>query len=178
MRSAGNGSYGLVAAVAVVLTGWVGMAGLARGDGVIIIEPVRRRPQPMPPVRPHLPMTMLRQKATVRIHDLAAVTEVDQTFGNPNGYEVEGTYLFPVPAGSNINDFAMAVNGKQVSGEMLDADKARSIYEDIVRRKRDPGLLEFVGQRLYRARVYPIPANGKVDVQIKFTGRSSRSAGR
>lgn len=169
MRAASSCGYRTLTIVAVLLAGGLGLVGQVRGDGVILIEPIRR-PHPHPMPRPHQPMTMLRQKATVKIHDLAAVTEVDQTFGNPNSYDVEGTYLFPVPAGFNINDFAMMVNGKEISGEMLDADKARQIYEDIVRKKRDPGLLEFVGQRLYRARVYPIPANGKVDVQIKFTG--------
>jgi Ca-activated chloride channel homolog len=172
MRTVSHSGYRTLAIVAVILSGCLGFTPQVRGDGVIIIDHINRPPRPpMPsPVRPDLPMTMDRQKATVRIHDLAATTEVDQTFGNPNGYEVEGTYLFPVPAGFNINDFAMKVNGKEVSGELLDADKARRIYEEIVRKKRDPGLLEFVGQQLYRARVYPIPANGKVDVTIKITG--------
>jgi len=40
---------------------------------------------------------------------------------------------------------------------MLYTDMTRAIYEDIVRRERNPGLLEFVGQQLYRARVYLIP---------------------
>ena len=120
---------------------------------------------------------MLRQKADVEIRDLAAVTRVNQTFGNPNSYEVEGTYLFPVPDGFQIDDFAMTVNGKQITGELLDADKARAIYQEIVSRKKDPALLEFMGQRLYRARVYPIPANGKVDVTIKFSGQLQPVAG-
>lgn len=172
MRTGRHSGLGFLAVVAVVLVGGLGIASPVRGDGVIIIvDPIRPpHPHPMPPPRVHQPMTMVRQIAKVRIHDLAATTEVDQTFGNPNNYDVEGTYLFPVPAGFNINDFAMKVNGKQVSGELLDAEKARSIYEEIVRKKKDPGLLEFVGQQVYRARVYPIPANGKVDVTIRFTG--------
>lgn len=147
---------------------------LAWGDGVIIIEPIRR-PHPMP--RPERPLEMLKQKADARIRDLAAVTTVEQTFHNPNSWDVEGTYLFPVPDGFQIDDFAMTVNGKQMSGELLDADKAREIYQQIVSRKKDPALLEFVGQRVYRARVYPIPANGQVDITIKFSGQLQPMAG-
>lgn len=146
----------------------------AHGDGVIIIEPIIR-PHPHP--RLDQPLEMRKQKADVQIRDLAAVTTVEQTFGNPNSWEVEGTYLFPVPEGFQIDDFAMTVNGKKMTGELLDAGKAREIYQQIVARRKDPALLEFVGQRLYRARVYPIPANGRVDVTIKFSGQLLPMAG-
>ena len=60
------------------------------------------------------------------------------------------------------------MNGKIVSGEVLEKDKARSIYESIVRQMKDPGLLEYVDRGLFRARVFPIPPGGNMDVRIAY----------
>jgi Ca-activated chloride channel family protein len=62
----------------------------------------------------------------------------------------------------------MWMNGEEVEGEVVEAGKARRIYEDIVRRMRDPGLLEYVGRDLFRARVYPIPGKGDVRIKILY----------
>ena len=80
------------------------------------------------------------------IKDQIAVTKVEQEFYNPNPRQLEGTFLFPVPKGAQINKFTMEINGKQVEAELLAADKARGIYEDIVRKLRDPALLEYAGR--------------------------------
>ena len=66
---------------------------------------------------------------TAKVTGRVAVTEVDQVFYNPSGSRLEGTYLFPVPKGAQIDRFSMDVNGKMTDAELLDAAKARGIYE-------------------------------------------------
>jgi len=41
-----------------------------------------------------------------------AITEVDQSFFNPNPQRLEGDYLFPIPKGAQIDKFSMDINGK------------------------------------------------------------------
>ena len=113
----------------------------------------------------------------VSIEDQVATTEVDQTFYNPHDFIAEGTYLFPLPEGTSISEFTMFMGGQQVKGEVLDSDKARAIYQAIVRQRQDPGLLEFVGHRLIRASVFPIPARGDVRITLKFSRVLAADAG-
>jgi len=177
MRTQAIGRIGALIVMASFGAAWLAGAGSAGADGVIIIEPPRPIPGRPPAIRRAQPLRMLRQTVNVHIRDLAAVTEVDQVFSNPNSWQVEGTYLFPLPDEFTVNQFAMMVNGRKVEGELLDADKAREIYRKIVSKMRDPALLEFLGQRLYRAKIFPIPANGKVEVSLKYTGQLRPMAG-
>lgn len=144
-------------------------------DGFIYIEPhvvdvPHPTPQPRPRriARPQFPLRVTRHHVTVEVDGNVARTRVDETFHNPNPRQLEGTYLFPLPPGASISNFAMSMNGKIVDGEVLERDKARSIYESIVRQIKDPGLLEYVDRGLFKARVFPIPANGDVRVQIDY----------
>jgi Ca-activated chloride channel family protein len=130
-------------------------------DGFIVPNP---RPGESIP-----PLTVKSHRVTVEIIDQVARTSVDQVFVNNFDRDIEGTYLFPVPEGASVNEFAMFVGGERVRGEMLDSRQARRLYEDIVRRMRDPGLLEYVGRNTFRARVYPIPARGEKRIQISYT---------
>ncbi len=98
---------------------------------------------------------------------IADVT-VDQTFRNETDRRLEGTYLFPLPEGAAVSKFAMTLGGRMVEGEVMDAVRAREIYESVVRRRRDPGLLEYVGRGLFRARVFPIEPRGRVDIRLSF----------
>src|SRR5438105_4158076 len=104
-------------------------------------------PRPMPPPRTYIsaPLEVNYVKVDTRINDQVAVTSVDQEFFNPNPSRLEGIFVFPVPKGAHINKFTMEIDGRQVEAELLAADKARHIYEDIVRRMKDPALLEYSG---------------------------------
>ena len=115
------------------------------------------------------PLDLVNHHVTVAIDEQVAVTKVEQTFRNPTDRQLEATYLFPVPKGASVNKFAMWVNGKEVKGEMVEADRAATIYTDIVRRTQDPGLLEYVGNNLLRLRVFPIPPHGDQKVSLSFT---------
>src|SRR5437660_11214989 len=115
------------------------------------------------------PLAMLNHKVTVAIEDQAAVTRVEQTFRNHTDRALEATYVFPVPKGASVNQFAMWVDGKETNGELVEAAKARDIYTSIVRRTQDPALLEYLGNNLLRLRVFPVPPRGDQKVALSFT---------
>ena len=115
------------------------------------------------------PLAIRSHRVTVGIHERVAETRVVQVFRNQTDRVLEGTYVFPLPPGASVSGFAMTVNGRRVEGSVLEANEARSIYEGIVARMRDPGLVEYMGGNLFRARVFPIPASGDQTVELRFT---------
>jgi Ca-activated chloride channel family protein len=123
------------------------------------------------------PLDMVNHQVEVAIVDQVAVTRVTQTFRNHTDRPLEATYIFPVPKGASVNKFTMWVDGKEVPGEMVEADKARQVYTDIVRRTQDPGLLEYMGNNLLRLRVFPVPAHGDQKLSLRFTSVASSDAG-
>jgi Ca-activated chloride channel family protein len=149
----------MIAGLAVVLL--LMLAQPAFADGIIIIDP------PVPEVPPYL--TVKYHRVTVTIEDQIATTRVDQVFINESRHELEGIYTFPLPEEAAITDFAMWVDGERLSGEILPADEARRIYEEIVRRQRDPALLEYVGRNTFRARIYPIAPRSEKRVEIEYS---------
>ena len=62
----------------------------------------------------------------------------------------------------------MYINGKETKAELLDADKARKIYEDIVRKFQDPALLEYVEQDLIRVKIFPIQPKSEQRVKLTY----------
>jgi len=52
---------------------------------------------------------------------------------------------------------------------MMDATQARSIYESIVRAKRDPALIELAGHGMLRARVFPINPGETRKITLRYT---------
>ena len=104
------------------------------------------------------PLAIKHQRVNIAIKDGVANTRMEQVFKNHTNRDLEAVYIFPVPAGATIDDFAMYINGKRQSGELVEKKKARKIYEDIVRRMKDPGLLEHIGANLFKVSVYPATA--------------------
>lgn len=115
------------------------------------------------------PLPLVRENIDTSIEDQAATTVVEQTFRNPANARIEGTFLFPLPEGAAVSDFGMTVNGQMIQAELLDADKARRVYEEIVRQQKDPGLLEYLGRAMFRARIFPIEANERKTVKLEYT---------
>jgi Ca-activated chloride channel homolog len=144
-----------------------------RADGIIIPHPPCRI-EPCPPLPPTLPRPMAQldiryHHVTVSIQDQLAVTRIDQVFYNPNDWPVEGTYVFPLPLDAAVSEFTLWIDGKPVSGEVLDAEQARAYYDEIVRSMLDPALLEYVGRGAVRASVFPIPPAGERRIELEYT---------
>ena len=155
--------------LSVILIWWYVCISFVCADGVVIVDPDH---QTGINVRSMLdkpkPLTVKYHRVSISINNRIAKTTIDQVFKNSLDLDLEGTYLFPLPESSTISDFVLYMNGKKISGEILEKDEARKIYEDIVRRMKDPGLLEYVGRNMFKARIYPIPAHGETKIQLEY----------
>ena len=131
---------------------------------IVIVPP----PRPVPVPYPHY-LSIKDYDVKVKINGQLATTTVEQVYQNSFPRMLEGTYLFPIPEGASISKFYLYVNGEEVPGEVLEANEARRIYEGIVRQLNDPALLEFAGCGLFRARIFPIPANGEAKIKLSYS---------
>ena len=147
--------------IAMVMTAAVlVVAQVAMADGMIV--PVR----PDLPVRGHWSVKYHHVKVTVR--DQVASVHIDQEFVNHSRRDMEVEYLFPIPPGAAIDSMTMVVDGKELTGRLMEAKEARKIYEEIVRRKKDPALLEYMGSGLYRTRAFPLQRGKPAKVVVTY----------
>jgi Ca-activated chloride channel homolog len=115
------------------------------------------------------PLAVKHQRVDIRVKDGVATAKIEQVFKNSVNRDLEAVYVFPLPQNAAIGDFAMYINGKRMSGELVEKDKARKIYQDIVRRLKDPGLLEYLGGNLFRISIYPVPKNGEQRIELEYS---------
>ncbi len=121
------------------------------------------------PNEPDLPpLALQRHDVRVEIVQQAAVTTVEQVFRNHTDRKLEAQYVFPLPKGAAVSKFSMLIDGKEVAGEIVAKDRARQLYATLVTRTQEPGLLESIGSDLFRASIYPIPAQGVQKVVIRY----------
>ncbi len=159
-----------LAPVLATLVSCLGLSLPAAADGLIVIRDFPPGVRPVPDGHPAwTPLEVRYHHVTAKVTGRVAVTEFDQFFYNPSGSRLDGTYLFPIPKGAQIDKFSMDVNGKMTDAELLDAAKARGIYEEIVRKMRDPALLEYLGQGLFKVRIYPIEPRSEKRVKLRYT---------
>ncbi len=139
-------------------------AGALSAQGWIEIE---RRP-PRPGI---VAGSVVRVSSNVRtrITGRVATIEVEEQFRNTGGGIAEGVYLYPLPGEAVFQNFSLWMGEQEVRGEMMNAEQARGIYEEIVRRLRDPALLTLEGHGLVRARVFPIQAGETRRVVLRYT---------
>lgn len=145
----------------------------SHAQGVIVpiacdARPCRPVPRPRPiPIPNALPVKSI--ELNTRIVGQVATTHVVQVFRNDTAYTLEGTYFFPIPETASIVEFAIWENGKKLVGEVRSREEARRIYDEIVRRQRDPGLLEYAGKDLFQASIFPIPPNSDKKLEITYS---------
>jgi len=119
-------------------------------------------------VRPVGAVRLDKHSVDATIKGQLATVTVEQTFFNTTNRRIEGIYRFPLPPRASVARFAMTMNGKMVEGEIMERTKARKVYQGIVNRKRDPGLLEMVEKGLFRARVFPIEPGKPTTIRVVY----------
>jgi len=114
------------------------------------------------------PLGIKNHRVSVTLKDGVATTRLTEVFYNSTSSRLEATYVFPIPREAALTDFAMYVNGKRQSGRIVEAEQARQVYQDIVRRMRDPGLLEYMGANLLRMSVFPIEPQSTQKIEVSY----------
>jgi hypothetical protein len=124
------------------------------------------------------PMQLQELSMDILVMGQTAVTTMEMTFYNPNDRVMEGEFEFPLSNGQEVSRFALDIDGKLREGVVVDKALGRQAFEDIARRNVDPGLLEKTEGNNFRARVYPMPAQGVRRILIAFEQELSQRDGR
>lgn len=132
----------------------------ARADGFLIPR------EPGRPVRGGWAVTSHRVDVVVTGPHARVV--VDEEFVNLGRVTLEAEYVFPLPAGAMVSGVTLFEGDRALEGRLLTAEEARRAYEEIVRRQKDPALLEYLGRDLYRVSVFPIPAGERRKVRLAY----------
>ena len=127
------------------------------------------------PDRPGGGVVKVRTDVSVVVVGRVAHVEVEEFFRNDGRRLGEGDYIYPLPGEAVFSNFSLFQGDEELRGETMDADRARSIYEEIVRRKKDPALIELVGHGLVRARVFPIPSGETRKITLRYTQMLDRA---
>jgi len=144
-------------------------AALLQAQGIIVPGPCQRCPDMPRPMNLPRSLPIKSIKIDAKINSQLATTHVEQIFRNDTNVTLEGTYLFPIPETASIVEFAIWDGERRLVGEVRSREEARRIYDEIVRRQRDPGLLEYAGKDLFQASIFPIPAHSDKKLELTYT---------
>ena len=115
------------------------------------------------------PLTVGYHKVSVEIRDQIARTTIEESFVNHTVSRLEGVFHFPLPQEASISGFGMWIGNELVEADVVEKQRAREIYETILRERRDPGLLEWTGGNIFKARVFPIEPHSEKRIKIVYT---------
>ncbi|WP_437991114.1 VIT domain-containing protein [Sorangium sp. So ce145] len=138
---------------------------------------------------------LARHAVKVRIVDVVARTEIDETFANDTDEELEGIFRFPLPPGAQIERLALEVDGKLIEGAFVDRDRGAAIWRGVLQNAapkapkpreeiiwvpgpwRDPALLEWQRGGRFELRIFPIPKRGARRVVLTYTQLVEQAGG-
>lgn len=125
-----------------------------------------------------LPIQIAKVLVEAEIVGGAALTRVELELRNPNERVLEGELQFPLRAGQTVTGFALDIEGQLRPAVGVEKAKGQQVFEDVIRAKVDPALLEVTAGNSYKLRVYPLPAHGSRRITLDITETLARSTQR
>jgi len=121
------------------------------------------------PINQSLPAPEIKSHdVDVLIENGYAITTVEQVFHNPGQVDTEAVYSFPVPEQAAVSEFTVWIDGKPVSGEVLEKKRARQLYEAEKQAGRDAGLTEKDEYRTFDISVSPVRAQQDTRIRLSY----------
>lgn len=106
--------------------------------------------------------------ARVTIVEQVATTALEVSLHNPSGARQEAELLIPVPDGAVVRGFEFQGSSGGPTAKLLTREEARRLYDAVVARARDPGILEFARYGAVRSSVFPVEAGGKQKIRVTY----------
>lgn len=163
----------------LILSGLLAVLGvlgpsLAAAQGVlVVVDPhqIVRLPRPIPLPTPQPPVSYKIKELAVdaRLDAQIARVQVSQSFVNTGSQQMEVSFVFPLPYDGAIDQLTLLVDGKEFPAKLLEAKQAREVYEAIVRKNKDPALLEWLGAGMFKTSVFPVPPGAERKVTLRYT---------
>lgn len=124
------------------------------------------------------------EEATIAIHPKGTYTEnsLYLTFSaRDNGFtsadSLEVTCYFQLPDGAIVTDLWLWINDTTIMKALIiDRWTASSIYESIVRRRRDPAILYKEYSNYYQLRIYPLVGTGTRKIKLTYLAKNNPAA--
>jgi Ca-activated chloride channel family protein len=138
-------------------------------DGGVLIP--RDKAQPDPSI-----LSLEEMEITIQIDNGDARVFIRQIFSNHTMGIQEGNYVFALPTGSSVSDFAVWDGPVRIPAVILERKRAGEIYNELKPQSIDPGLLQ-MGERgaeeakrsaVFSARIVPIPAHGTKRLEFEY----------
>jgi len=113
-------------------------------------------------------LPIVDEQLNVDIDGQYASTRLRQTFHNLSGDRVEGLYSLRAGPGAKADGFAYWNGEQKIVGEVFERGVARQVYQNVTRRRRDPGLLEETGDGVFSFAVSPIAPGERKRVEVSY----------
>jgi Ca-activated chloride channel family protein len=141
------------------------------GEAVALPRPAYWHSQGVAAPRPAASSSYKIKELSVHVHliNQVARTQVTQSFVNTGSVPLEVSFMFPLPYDGAIDQLTLLIDGKEHPAKLLPAPEARRLYEEIVRKNRDPALLEWVGSGMFKTSVFPVPAGAERKVTLSYS---------
>ena len=144
----------------------------AQADTGVLVPTDKQAPDPAI-------VSLTEMQVEIHVDNGDARVWVRQVFTNHTGHPQEGNYLFALPGGTTVSDFAVWDGPVRIPAVILERKRAKAIYQELKSQAIDPGLLE-QGERteddarrsaVFSAHIVPIPAYGTKRLEIEYHER-------
>lgn len=114
-------------------------------------------------------LTISAMRIDIHVHGHVADVVVEAKIANGSDGSDEGRFSLIMPDDAVVTGYALDVDGRMISGQLIEQPKARNVYEDEVRKGIDPGLAEVTSQNLFQTRIFPITRDKPRTIRVSFS---------
>ena len=95
--------------------------------------------------------------------------EWTMTFGNTYWSDREARMRIALPHGAVVSRVTLWINGEECEAAFGTKGQVRRAYEAVVRRNRDPLLVNVCGPDQIQVQCFPVPRDGEMKIRLGFT---------
>ncbi len=137
------------------------VSSLVFSDGVVFpLNPIETEPNPF---------VMLSHEVDITIKNRIADVSISEVFWNDSQSAQRVVYLFPLPDRAVINNFQMVIGGETYQAQLLERDEAKQQFKELMKKNKDPALLEFMDESFYKLEIDAFQPGEKRTIELSYT---------